>query len=350
MNDVDRRFWPYSPRFSLAAVLVVLVSLLVTVAVLKSILQWPDAQSDSIVLIGVLLLSLLPVVLAVLDVIIERGGAIEYGSVKIDFSQGRKQGASGITVPPNIGVKGLPLTDSSTTQILDTLRQATAAELVVIDLEDGQAWWETRLLVLVSGAVRLGKPDKFVFVAKDSKINQHFEGWGYARDLFSHLVGAHPQYARSLQSAWAAAQQWDLVEPLDSAMPGDVRVAPPPVPPWLSGRLATAHQWMAFDANTGLHNDLFAEQLLQSDLGAKIETQEGSRLMTLAHMRELFLPILNMQHVDLNWTPDEQLETFLDSDADFLAITKGDTYSALVPRAVLSNQVLRAVVRPEKEA
>jgi hypothetical protein len=66
----------------------------------------------------------------------------------------------------------MPVTDSATTQILDTLRQATGDYVVVVDLEDGKAWWETRLLVLLAGAVRLGKPDKIVFVSRDANIDR----------------------------------------------------------------------------------------------------------------------------------------------------------------------------------
>ena len=170
----------------------------------------------------------------------------------------------GITIAPNIGVQGQPVTDSSTMQILDTLRQATSCDVVIIDLEDGQAWWETRLLVLLAGAARLNKPDKVVFVGKDANTDRRFQGWSHAGDLLPRILTAHPQYERSLQAAWAAAGQWNLVEPLDSPTPSAPVVPVPAPPPWLSGRLATGHPWMAFDPATGLHNQLFAEQILST--------------------------------------------------------------------------------------
>lgn len=66
---------------------------------------WPSEKSENAVLIAVLLFSLLPVLLAFVDVIIERGAVIKYGGVEIDFSQVRQMGMSGITVPVNIGVR-----------------------------------------------------------------------------------------------------------------------------------------------------------------------------------------------------------------------------------------------------
>jgi hypothetical protein len=61
-----------------------------------------------------------------------------------------------------------------------------------------KAWWETRLLVLLVGAVR---HKKIVFVGKDANMDRRFQGWSYVDDLLPQLVTAHPQYARSLESA-----------------------------------------------------------------------------------------------------------------------------------------------------
>jgi hypothetical protein len=52
--------------------------------------------------------------------------------------------------------------------------------------------------------------------------------WSYVDDLLPQLVTAHPQYARSLESAWAAARHWELVEPQDAPDPAAV-MAPVPV-------------------------------------------------------------------------------------------------------------------------
>jgi len=90
-SDSDLKFWPYKPRLTLAATASALVGLLLAVAILRAFAKWPSEHSETVVLIGVLLLSLLPIALAVLDVIIDRGGTIEYGKVKIDFRGARKR-------------------------------------------------------------------------------------------------------------------------------------------------------------------------------------------------------------------------------------------------------------------
>lgn len=49
----------------------------------------------------------------------------------------------------------------------------------------------------------------------------------------------------------------------------------------MQGALATQHYWWAFDQATGLPNELLAEQLLASDLGAKIESQGEPKKISL---------------------------------------------------------------------
>ena len=70
-----------------------------------------------------------------------------------------------------------------------------ASEIAVIDLEDGQAWWETRLLVLLAGAVRLKKPDKIVFLGTDAEIVDCFQGLVHAAIRFLRPRSPDPVYS-----------------------------------------------------------------------------------------------------------------------------------------------------------
>jgi hypothetical protein len=108
MNDTDRRLWPFRPRASLISAAVLLVGLLLLVAVLRASAGWPSAQSENAVLIGVLLLSLLPILLALLDVIIERGTIIEYAGVKVNFSQSRDTGTPSRVSEVNLSAPAIP--------------------------------------------------------------------------------------------------------------------------------------------------------------------------------------------------------------------------------------------------
>lgn len=343
MSELDRRFWPFRPRASVAAAITLLVGLWFIVALVRTFAGWPSANSEQAVLIGVLVLSVLPILLAVLDVSIDRGAVLEYKGVKIDFSRVHGIGMRAVTVPVNIGVRGQSVTDSSTTQILDALRQATSCDVAIVDLEEGQAWWETRLLVLLAGAERLKRPEKIVFVGTDAGRSQRFQGWAHAPELLRQLLQAHPQYLRSFQAARAAARQWDLVEPTNPVLPGQP-VSPPPQPLWISGRLATAHGWMAFDGATGLRNEMLAEQLLASDLGDQVESGNAPTKVDLIRLQTLFKPVLATQTVDQSWPADRQMSALLDGDATYIAATQDGKYLTMTSRLQLLSEVLSALV------
>jgi hypothetical protein len=349
MNQIDRKLWPFSHRTAVFAVGAVLFVSLIALAILRITLRWPTAQSENGVLLGVAVLSLLPLVLALIDVIVDRGAVIEYAGVKVDFSQTREMGTPGITVPPNIGVRGRAVSDSGTNEIVAALKQAAASDIVIIDLEDGDAWWETRLLVLLAGADRLKKPETVVFVGTDRGRNQVFQGWSSASVLLPLVVRANRQYERSLEATHVAVRQWDLVERAAPAVAGDpVVVANPGLPLGLSSALGVKHQWMVFNPATGQRNEFLAEQLLQNDLGEKIEqAAAGPTRITLVRLEELFRPVLHAEHIDLSWPPEQQLDAFFATDAGFLAITQDGRYSTLVSRITLMNQLLKDVVRPK---
>jgi hypothetical protein len=346
--ETSRRLWPFSTKSSLVSAGMILVGLPILLAILRQTSDWPGDDSETEVLLGILVLSLMPILLVLLDSVIERGGVIEYRGIKVDFSQSRAVARVGITVPPNIGVQGKALTDSDTAEILATLKQATASDVVIIDLEDGQAWWETRLMVLLSGAQRLGRPNKVVFVGTEGGKEQQFQGWAYSRDLYYRFVREHPEWEPMVQAARAANRQWELVEPVNPVPP--VQPGSPPGqapalkhPTWF-GTLATNNAWMTFQPAAGLHNELFAEQVLQSELGSEVELKDQPKGVSLVRLEEIFRPILIKDRLDLSWTTEKQLTYALELDAPFVALTRNGTYSALVSKVSLLNEVVKSLI------
>jgi hypothetical protein len=249
----------------------------------------------------------------------------------------------GVAIPPNIGVPGRPITDTATEEILDTLRAATSADVVIVDLEQGRAWWETRLVVLIAGAMRLGRPEAIVFVATDGGVRGAFQGWGYPHDLLPLLLDANPQYAVSYYRARAAAQQWLQVEPEPVAL--SPLVANVPAMPATVVHGMGARNWnMAFDRRTGLPNPLALEQALADDLGREIEQAGLVEHVSLQRLETLFRPVLYRTQIDETRLPARQVDAFLDSTAPFVAVTRGGQYVRLLPRITGLNALVKALV------
>jgi hypothetical protein len=102
---------------------------------------------------------------------------------------------------------------------------------------------------------------------------------------------------------------------------------------------------MAFDPSTGLRNPLLAEQILQSDLGKKVEQVQGSRSVDLVRFDELFRPVLFRKPIDLSWAPERQLDALLEDESPFIALTRNGKYAALVSKLNLQNEVMKFFVK-----
>jgi hypothetical protein len=349
MSERDRTLWPFRPKASIVAAVLILLSLLLTLVILRGTLDWPSPESETAVLLGIFLLSLTPILLVVADTIIERRGVVKFGAVKVDFSQAKRTETPGLTVPANfgnVGVLGQAVAHSGTNEILDALRHAlrhaTTSDSVIIDLEEGHAWWETRLLVLIAGAVRHKQPRLIVFVGTDGGVRKCFQGWAFAGELLPHLLIAHPKYPHIYHSALAAARQWEMVEAQE---PKSHRSQPA----WMqqSGTqpgLAGRHIEMAFNYNSGLPNPFFAEQLLASELGEEVEQAEPPRTISLVRLADLFRPVLHQEAIVESWPSERQLNVFFSHDAPYVALTEKGQFKALVSRLSVLNTMVGALV------
>ena len=340
MENQDQRFWPFERRTS---VILALILLFIFLVFLRITAGWPSKDSEKFVLIGILILSFLPVLLALADVIIARGGSFEIRGIKIDLSKVEQIGISSFTIPENIASPGAPVTDSDTKEILKELKLAAKNDIVIINLEEGNAWWETRLLILLSGAERLGKPSIVVFVSTNAGKQNQFVGWAYASMLLQCLMEEDKLYNRCVLITRAAANQWNLVEPL-YPNPPDIIPNSPPAYPWMAGLVSTSHSWMAYPSD-GLPNVLFAEQLLANELGKRIESQPGGqRKIDLYRLDELFRTVLNRTTIDQRWPEGEQMDTFFNNDDLYFAITYYYKYIGMVSKLTVINELLKNMV------
>ncbi len=325
--------WPFLPRTALIASVVLMTLLLILLATARTTLDWPAQESERFALLGIFILGLVPILLVLVDVVVERGAKVEYKGIVFDFSQAKLPATPGITIPANIGVQGLGVWDSGRERILDTLRSAVASDIVTIDLEDGRAWWETRLLVLLAGAVRHGHPKILVFIATEEGIRQCFVGWGVAEELLPLLLPAHSQYPLAYHAASAAARQWAMVEPVGPNIQ-------PQLLAWGMSGVAGKRPWEAFDLNSGLPNPFLAEHLLASELEQKVEQVETPRSISVVRLNDLFGAVLRRGMIDKSWSAERQLAEFFRHDSTYIAITQNRQFKSLVSRLSVLNSVV----------
>jgi len=322
-----KQIWPFTAGAALAASLLILVAIVTALAVLRRTIDWPASASEAVT--RALIVSLVPLILLVLDVVVERGGALEAVGIKFNFSQVVTPSLGGLAIRTNIsGTIGQPIGDSDTVTILDSLKEASSHDVVIIDLGRGTDWWETRLLVLLAGAVRMRRPSVVIFVAADT-VDGTFQGWALPEDLLPLLLRTDRRYQESYGAASAAASQWALVMPNDYPLNG------------FSG-LASRYEWMRHDT-TGGRNELAAEQVLAADLGTTIEHTSGSKAITVAGLQQLFRNVLHTDAIDETSPSDQQLGAFLKNAEPYIAATHRGQYLRLIPQANGLNAILRSI-------
>jgi hypothetical protein len=339
------RLWPFDIRVAVLWAPVLLIGLILGVAVLRQLLQWPPPGLDQAVFVAILLVSLLPVMLAVVDMVAERGGAVSFRGVTLDFS--RAGGAvPSYAVPHNIGLPGQAVTDSGTENIVEALRGASTSDVVVVDLEDGEAWWETRMLVLLAGADRIGRPDAVVFVARDGEVPGRFQGWARPSSLLPLIRRADRRYQEAYYRARAWARRWELAEPVVTPAQAPARARRAAAAPKLPASINAPHPFIAIE--DGLPSEFAFERLLQSELGSHIEANETPRTVGIFRLEELFRPVLHMTAIDDDWAAEKKVDEILESDEPYLAVVQSGRYLRLIPRLTGLAAILRSVTDPRR--
>jgi hypothetical protein len=333
---------------------VLVIGLFVLAKWIRENSDWPTAKSDNLLLIGIMVIGLIPIALVLIDALIRRGGKLSFQGVTIDLATAASP-AVDFRIVTNIGVEGQAVTDSSSTQILGALEKASETDVVVVDLADGKAWWETRLLVLVEGAARKGRPRSIVFVASTTQQKRRFLGWALPRSLLDALLDErnprHGTYLKTYALALEAGKKWQ--EEIDKLgahpSPGSAPAPPPnltPVPPtwsWAS--------WVAWDGSKA--NPFATEQFLALALGNEIEqewradpfpadpdassAEKFPRAVTITEetLNSQFADKIHRSAIEETAASENQVDSFLGDTGEFAAITRNGSYVRLALRSAL---------------
>jgi hypothetical protein len=319
------RLWPFGVIPALAAAGAALVVLLVTVVVLGVAAHWPDQRWQGWLMLGVVLLALTPLLLLILDRVASTGGFVEFRGIKIAFAA--QAAGSAVTLPPNMGIPpGASVADNGSFQLEAAMRAATANDVLVVDLEEGSAWWETRLFTLCSGARRHGRVRAIVFVATDHTVARTFQGWASPARLVQAMLDASPELRYTADNAAVTARRWDL-----AYAPGPPARAVIPLPD-------PVNNLPAYYPFNGMDRKPFADE--EALLAAFAPLEQQPRAVTLARLTDMFGSILHAATIDEHDPDDVWMATALGSDDDYLAVTRGQVYVGLLSRSAVLARIV----------
>jgi len=314
---------------------------------------WPTEKSDNLLLIGILILGLIPLALVLVYALLQRGGSLSFQGITIDLAATTSP-AVDFRVDTNIGAPGQAVSDTSSMQILDALAKSAASDVVIVDLEDGKAWWETRLLVLAAGAVRTGRPRALVFVATTAEQTRTFLGWAPPKSVLDALLDQrNPRYATYLKTyglALETAQTWEKE--------AEARTAPAPAPPE-----SIPWNWGPWVLNVfGKPNAFVPEQLLALALSNLIEetwkavppptdpdapsTEKYPKAVTITidTLNTQFADGLHRTAIEETGTSEEQVDAFLRDTGEIAPITRDGAYVRTATRSALMEGLVQQLL------
>jgi hypothetical protein len=337
------RLWPYRQGTALLVSILLLVVLFLALIGLRQANVLPSNRISGWLFLGTVLLALVPVFLTVLDLVVERGGTVEApGGVKISFTAvevSARVDVSRTTISTNLGgTPGVSVADTGGATILQTLKPVLGSDVAVLELGEGQEWWQTRLLLLTAGAARLGYPRVLVFTASVSGRTKQFVAWATPEELLRvHLSNADPQMQAAYQKAQAQASQWALAEPGVGPTGEPVVRGNPVTLPWGQG----------LTYQGAPPPELIPEQFLLTalaDLEPLGKYPMTDLAVTVPLLRALFTAVLREDSVERG-DPDERwLSAILGGTDDYLAITERGAYVTLVSRPAAINAVLWSLI------
>jgi hypothetical protein len=346
-------FWPWSRRAAFSFAVALFIMLLGGLIVLRRYADWPDVRWEGWLLVAAMLLSLTPIILLVLQSVAASRGSISFRSLTLSFgtvAQAVAASATDLTiaVPRNVTEVGVDISDSGHSQAQAVIREATRADVVVVDLEDGHAWWDSRLLLLCAGAEQHGRPAAVVFVATLHRRHRQFVGWARPSSIVKCLIQAD----RNLAYAHAIAQVWirraGLVLPTKAPEPdGYPPAVVSSIPPAPQNGAPFLTEEMLFDRQANITLPQPPAEALTRALGSALHPlEDGGHVghLTVTRLRDLLGPVLHVDSVERNASDREWVRAALASDSEYLVVTDAHAYVGLAPQSVLVRSLLESVV------
>ncbi|WP_157880558.1 hypothetical protein [Streptomyces katrae] len=321
-------FWPFGVRAAVLLVPVLLVVLAVAWGAARTALGLGSAPAGW-VLLGIVLLSLLPVLLVLLSRAVSGGGGLDPAAVKGALTEAAAA-RYGLLVPCNV----VPERGESPAGAVTSLRGLRGAEVVVVDLEDGHAWWEHRLLLLCAAAARLGRPAVVVFTAQQEGRPGRFAGWATPADLLQRLQDSDPDLRKAYLEACGQAAGVRLAEASGAAPAARLMKEL-----GLEGMRRLTHP----PPREALHP--FLEEQLLARRVDRFDTSPEE--IDLPRLLALFTPVLHTRALERSDEDAAWLCAALLDEGDYIAFTDSGRYAGLLPGAAVARGVLLAVVRPE---
>jgi hypothetical protein len=349
-DSLPGRLWPAPRGAALLASAAILLVLIITVVVGRETIGWPTEGMTQWIVPAILIVSVIPLALTLVDLVAERGGKLGSRWLSVEFAA-VVQPLPALEIPTNI-VPGTQITDRDRDALLQMLQSAYAHEVVEIDLEDGEAWWLSRLLILCAGAVHRSRPSALVFIATDATVPRVFQGWAPPGELLEGLLRRNAELRAAFHRARRAVDQLNVVgQQVATPAPGTGNETPTPripgwdfnnPPSWLTNE-AKDNYYLVFSSNSIL-GPMALEQMIAKLLVGTEPPPNGG--VSMAQLEELFGSILRTRKIERSDPIEMRLERLLTTPDKYVALTDAGQFVGLQRTEQAGRAVLLSLIPP----
>jgi hypothetical protein len=322
----------------------VFVVLLLGFVLLSATVQWPNAKDGWPLAIAIaLIIACVPLLARLLSFLQQSGATVRtpFG-LQLDFSvaaAGARLSAE--TMPPNIVQPGVQIADSGVGELDRAAAEATQQTVVLIDVQDGRAWYRTRLFAIAGTGVLLGSPRLLMIIGQRGGKPLQLGGCIQAPEVVRGFIAAEPTYEAVLQRArrylhYLRAEAGNR----NPTLPADL--------PRLSQYLAIYRQ-----VGDPLVMRILVDQMISPDqiLGTltpvhqALEIQGQEPWMTLGDAERLFDPWLIRDAVDLQLPQKDLANIVLSAEGEIIAAVREGQYAGIIDVRRAVRLFLRQLVR-----
>jgi hypothetical protein len=318
----------------------IFVAAMLAFALLSSVAGWPNAASGWPVAVGVsLVLALLRIIGPVLDYLRQTGAKLETPFLKLDLA-----GAARATVTvqqPWVLSDGLIRKSSSVPESgigeLERSAQNFAGQPeIVLDLEDGGAWYTTRVFAVAATAAVVGSPQAIVLIGQKNGIARQFGGWISPHDVVRAFLRRDHRFAET--HARALEYLSYLREHLrDTAF----------IPPASLPKYAQYQYGFQIYGDTAIIR-ILVDQMQYPDPPTPpteaLELPQQPPWTSLEELERLLQPWLICDQVGVDQVPKEQVMRILASPHDFIASTRDGQFGGMIDVRRVERDIIRQLV------
>jgi len=199
---------PFSINWREVAIgVAVFILVMIGFGVLASAIHWPNEHDGWPLAVAVAAaIAFLPLIARALSFLQQSRASFEgpFG-FKLNFGAAAALATVGTAkLTENLVQPGVQITESSFHELNEAALRATEQTVAVIDLQDGRAWYKTRLFAVAATAEILNAPKSLVLVGQRGGQPMQPGGWIRPQDIVKAITRSDPNYA----DAWRRARTY----------------------------------------------------------------------------------------------------------------------------------------------